>query len=119
MADVVATVSAPLAHASDTPARILSRPGGGGANVAARLVEAGVSTLLVARVGEDPPGHAAIGELREAGVELEIAIDAQRPTGVCGVIVRPGRERTMLPDRGAKAGRAPPGLPVHQVRRGQ
>ena len=53
MADVVATVTSPLAHASDTPAEIVRRPGGGGANVAARQAAAGVPTLLVARVGED------------------------------------------------------------------
>ena len=119
MADVVATVSAPLAHASDTPARIVSRPGGGGANVAARLAAAGVPTLLVARVGEDSPGQAAIAELRAAGVELEIAIDAQHPTGVCIVIVEPGGERTMLPDRGANAALEPADLPIDEFAEGK
>jgi sugar/nucleoside kinase (ribokinase family) len=119
MADVIATVSSPLAHASDTPARIVSRPGGGGANVAVRLVEAGVPTLLVARVGEDAPGQAAIAELRAAGVELEIAIDAQRSTGACVVIVEPGGERTMLPDRGANAALEPADLPIDEFTEGR
>ena len=42
MTDVVAWASGPLAHASDTPAQITTHPGGGGANVAARLAAAGV-----------------------------------------------------------------------------
>jgi len=119
MADVVATVTSPLAHASDTPAEIVRRPGGGGANVAARLAAAGVPTLLVARVGEDSAGRAALAELREGGVELEIAIDAQRPTGTCVVIVEPGGERTMLPDRGANAALEPADLPIDEFTEGK
>jgi ribokinase len=118
MADVVATVSAPLAHASDTSARIGHHPGGGGANVAARLVEQGVPALLVARVGEDAPGQAALAELRRAGVELEVAIDALHATGTCVVIVEPGGERTMLPDRGANAALEPADLPIDEFAEG-
>ena len=119
MADVVATITSPLAHASDTPAEIVRRPGGGGANVAARLAAAGVPTLLVARVGEDSAGQAAIAELRDGGVELEIAIDARRPTGTCIVIVEPGGERTMLPDRGANAALEPADLPIDEFTGGK
>jgi ribokinase len=118
MADVVAWVSAPLAHASDTPAQITTHPGGGGANVAARLVEAGVPALLVARVGDDDPGESALAGLRRAGVELEIAIDPLRPTGTCVVIVEPSGERTMLPDRGANAALAPGDLPIDEFTAG-
>jgi ribokinase len=119
MADVVATVSTPLARGSDTPARIVTRPGGGGANVAWRLAEAGVPTLLVARVGEDAPGQTAIAELRAAGLELEIAIDATRPTGTCLVIVEPDGERTMLPDRGANGALEPADLPIDEFTEGR
>jgi sugar/nucleoside kinase (ribokinase family) len=118
MADVVAHAAGPLAHASDTPARIAHRPGGGGANVAARLVENGVPALLVARVGEDTPGQAAVEELRRDGVELEVAIDALHATGTCVVIVEPGGERTMLPDRGANAALEPSDLPIDEFAEG-
>ena len=118
MADVVASAAAPLAHASDTPARITHRPGGGGANVAARLVEQGVPALLVARVGEDTSGRAAVEDLRRAGVELEVAIDALNATGTCIVIVEPGGERTMLPDRGANAALEPSDLPIDEFAEG-
>ena len=120
MADVVASAAAPLAHASsDTPARITHRPGGGGANVAARLVEQGVPALLVARVGEDTPGRAAVEDLRRAGVELEVAVDALNATGTCIVIVEPGGERTMLPDRGANAALEPSDLPIDEFAEGR
>ena len=119
MADVVAWVSSPLAHASDTPAQITSHPGGGGANVAERLVEAGVPTLLVARIGEDAAGREAVEELRRVGVELEVAIDPARTTGTCIVIVEPGGERTMLPDRGANAALATSDLPIDEFAEGK
>ena len=113
MADVVASAAAPLAHASDTPARITHRPGGGGANVAARLVEQGVPALLVARVGEDTPGRAAVEDLRRAGVELEVAVDAlnatrdlHRDRGAgrrAHHAPRPGRERGARAERPARS----------------
>jgi sugar/nucleoside kinase (ribokinase family) len=118
MADVVATVDTPIAHASDTPATIGHHPGGGGANVAARLVEHGVPALLVARVGEDTAGERAVEELRRAGVELEVAIDALHATGTCVVIVEPGGERTMLPDRGANGALEPADLPIDEFAEG-
>jgi len=116
MVDVVAWASAPLAHASDTPAQITTHPGGGGANVAARLAEAGVTTLLVARAGNDPSGRAAVEDLRAAGVRTNVAVDPLRPTGTCVVIVEPDGERTMLPDRGANGALTPADLPVEELR---
>jgi sugar/nucleoside kinase (ribokinase family) len=114
MTDVVAWASAPLAHASDTPAQITTHPGGGGANVAARLAEAGVPVLLVARAGNDPAGRTAVDDLRAAGVRTSVAVDPMRPTGTCVVIVEPTGERTMLPDRGANALLSPADLPVDE-----
>ena len=43
MRDVVATLAAPIAHGSDTPAAIAERGGGAGANVAAWLARAGAA----------------------------------------------------------------------------
>ena len=116
MVDVVAWASAPLAHASDTPAQITTHPGGGGANVAARLAEAGVPALLVTRIGNDPAGRAAVEALRAAGVRTSAAVDPVRATGTCVVIVEPNGERTMLPDRGANAALTPADLPVEELR---
>ena len=116
MVDVVAWASAPLAQASDTPAQVTTHPGGGGANVAARLAEAGVPTMLVARAGDDAPGRAAVAELRAAGVDARVAVDPVRATGTCVVIVEPDGERTMLPDRAANMALTPADLPVEELR---
>jgi sugar/nucleoside kinase (ribokinase family) len=101
MVDVVAVHEAPLALASDTPARISMRPGGAGANTAAWLARAGVPVALIAAVGDDDAARVALGGLD--GVELRVNVDGERPTGTCVVLVAPGGERTMLPDPGANA----------------
>jgi ribokinase len=116
MTDVVAWASGPLAHASDTPSQITMHPGGGGANVAARIATLGVPTLLVARTGNDLAGRTAVAELRADGVETHIAVDPVRATGTVVVIVEPTGERTMLPDRAANAALAPADLPVDELR---
>jgi sugar/nucleoside kinase (ribokinase family) len=111
MADVVVTLSGPLAAGSDTPARIEHRGGGSGANVAAWLARAGAGPVLHARVGDDPAGRGALAALAAEGVELLVSVDAERPTGTCVVLVDPDGERSMLPDRGANTALAPAPLP--------
>ena len=109
MLDVVAFHDAPLAVASDTPARISLRPGGAGANTAAWLARAGVDVALIARVGDDDAAAAALARLD--GVDLRVGVDPHLPTGTCIVLVSPGGERTMLPDPGANIALQADGLP--------
>ncbi len=99
MCDVVAVQDGPLAYGSDTPSRIVMRPGGAGANVAAWLAYAGVEVALVGRAGADAAAGIALSGLD--GVDVRVARDEARPTGTCVVLVAPGGERTMLPDAGA------------------
>jgi ribokinase len=105
MVDVVTAHATPLAPGSDTPARVSLRGGGAAANVAAWLARAGVPVTLVGRVGDDPLAAVALAGLD--GVALHVARDAERPTGVCVVLVGPDGERTMLPDPGANDALAP------------
>jgi sugar/nucleoside kinase (ribokinase family) len=105
MVDVVARVSGPLARGSDTAAHISVQGGGSAANVAAWVAHLGVPVALVCRVGDDDRGRAAVAEL--AGVDVRAAVDPERPTGTCVVLVEPGGERTMLPDPGANDGPLP------------
>ena len=112
MTDVVATLAGPVARGSDTPARIVQRPGGAGANVAVWLARAGAPATLIAAVGDDLAGRAAAQALAAAGVDARLTIDRARPTGSCIVLVEPGGERSMLPDPGANAALAPAPLPV-------
>jgi ribokinase len=118
MVDVVAAVAAPLAHASDTEARVRWTGGGAAANVAAWLVYAGPPAMLVARVGDDVAGRAAVDEVRRQGVDVRAAVDGERPTGTCVILVGADGERTMLPDRGASLALAPADLPDDVFTRG-
>ncbi len=104
MVDVLAKLSCELAPGSDTAAPISLRGGGSAANTAAWLVAVGVPTTLVGRVGDDVLGRMARDELATAGIELEVSVDPDRPTGTCIVLVNPDSERTMIPSAGANAG---------------
>ena len=111
MTDVVASLSGPVAHGSDTPARIVLRGGGAGANIAAWLARAGADVTLIGRVGDDAAGRLAAAGLDAEGVDARLTIDPARPTGTCVVLVEPGGERSMLPDTGANAGLEAVALP--------
>ncbi|MBL8925817.1 MAG: ribokinase [Pseudonocardia sp.] len=109
--DVLATtVTAPVPGA-DIPARIVTAAGGAGANTAAWLAASGVDVTLVARVGADTAGRAAVAELVASGVRPVVAVDPEAPTATVVVLVGPGGERTMLSDRGAAARLAVADLP--------
>jgi ribokinase len=101
MVDVVCRLDGPIALGSDAPARIEIGYGGSAANVAAWLAAAGARPVLVGRIGADERGRAAEAELRAAGVETRLAVDADLSTGTCVVLVGPDGERSMVPDPGA------------------
>ncbi len=111
MVDVVARLDGPLAYASDAPARIAFHGGGSAANTAAWLAYAGARPVLVGRVGDDERGRAAAADLEAAGVKVRLAVDGERSTGTCIVLVGPDGERTMVPDPGANDGLAARDLP--------
>jgi ribokinase len=110
MVDVVARHDRPLAHGSDTPSRVELRPGGAAGNVAAWLAHVGAPVAFVCRVGADPLAEIALSGLD--GVDLRVARDPQRATGVCIVLVDGEAERTMLPDPGANLGLLEGDLPA-------
>lgn len=107
---LVAPRAAPVPGA-DVPARITTAAGGAGANTAAWLAGLGVAVTLVARVGDDPAGRAAVAELADAGVTSAVAVDPDAPTATV-VVLHEGGARTMLSDRGAAARLAPADLPA-------
>ena len=111
MVDVVTRLSGPVAPGSDSPARVAFEGGGQAANTAAWLALAGARVALVARVGDDPAGRAAAAELQALGVDVRFAVDEERPTGTCVVLVAADGERTMFPDPGANDALAADGLP--------
>jgi ribokinase len=116
MVDVITRASGPLARGSDTPANISLQGGGSGANVAAWAAALGTPVFFACRIGDDLPGRRAVDTLLTAGVKVHAAVDRERPTGTCVVLVEPGGERTMLPDAGAND--APVAVPDTWLRSG-
>jgi len=119
MTDVVVRLSAPIAVGSDTPSRVAMAGGGSAANVAAWLAAIEVPVALVGRVGDDSGGRAAAADLAAYGVALHLAVDPDRPTGTCVVLVAPDGERSMLPDPGANAALTAADLPKALIGPGQ
>jgi sugar/nucleoside kinase (ribokinase family) len=101
MVDVLVEVRAAFAHASDTPSRITTAPGGSAANQAVWLARAGAQVALVAAVGADPFGDVALAALHSEGVEPLVIRSSERPTGTVVALVEPDGQRSMLTDRGA------------------
>jgi sugar/nucleoside kinase (ribokinase family) len=99
--DVVIHVAGPPARGTDTAARIHRRRGGSAANVASAAARAGCPVRFIGRVGDDALGDQLVASLAADGVDVR----AQRAgrTGTVAVLVEPGGERTMLPDRAAAA----------------
>jgi sugar/nucleoside kinase (ribokinase family) len=99
--DVVVHPVAPPARGTDTAAVVTRTRGGSAANVAAAAVAAGCAARFVGRVGDDAAGASVVASLADVGVDVKVQRAGR--TGCIVVIVEPGGERTMLPDRGAAA----------------
>jgi sugar/nucleoside kinase (ribokinase family) len=99
--DVVIHAAGPPARGTDTAARILRRRGGSAANVASAAARAGCSVRFIGRVGDDALGDQLVASLAADGVDVRVQ-QAGR-TGTVAVLVEPGGERTMFPDRAAAA----------------
>ena len=97
--DILATISLPLRHNTDTPARITRSSGGSAANTAVWLAHQGVGVDFVGRVGEADI-HRFLEEFGDAGVQAHLSADSDNPTGTIVIVVE-AESRTMLTDRGA------------------
>jgi sugar/nucleoside kinase (ribokinase family) len=99
--DIVVVPDGPLHPGSDTPASVRTIGGGSAANTACWLGALGRPVRLVAAIGDDALGRAALDDLAASGARFDGVRDAAHPTGTCVVLVDERGERTMLPDRGA------------------
>jgi ribokinase len=97
--DVIVRLEQPLASNADATSRIVLRPGGQAANVAAWVSELGGSARFVGKRGADDAGLLAAARLAELGVELVGPIETEG-NGVIVALVDPTGERTMCSDRG-------------------
>jgi sugar/nucleoside kinase (ribokinase family) len=112
MTDTVARAARPLVKGSVTPAAVTVHGGGSGANIAAWLAADGADVAFVGRRGTDIAGRARDMELKAHGVDARLAVDPERPTGACVVLVTHKGDRTMLCDPGANAALSPDDLPM-------
>jgi ribokinase len=97
--DVIVCLEQPLAPNADATSRIVLRPGGQAANVAAWVSELGGRARFVGKRGADDAGLLAASRLAELGVELVGPIETEG-NGVIVALVDPSGERTMCSDRG-------------------
>jgi ribokinase len=109
--DVVVVLAGDPAPGSDRPARITSRGGGAGANVAVHLAAQGLDVVLAGAVGDDAPGRGLAADLAAAGVRTALRTVAGAATGTVVSVVEPGGQRSMLTDRGANLGLRAEDLP--------
>lgn len=93
-----------------TGAELGRYPGGKGANQALAARRLGADVLLFARVGDDANAEEALAMLRADGVKLSdceadpdvptgVALISVAPTGENQIVVAPGANRTLLPER--------------------
>lgn len=75
--------------------------GGKGANQAVAVARCGVEVGLVAAVGDDPDGAAALADLRAAGVDVAAVGARAEPTGRAFVLVDRHGENSIVVDAGA------------------
>jgi ribokinase len=101
--DVMVDVTA---SGSGHSARIGIAAGGAALNAAVSAAARGASSRLVGRVGDDLAGRAIRAALAERGVEAELSVDAEAPTGTFLLVA--GEIRA---DRGANARFEPDDLP--------
>jgi ribokinase len=93
-----------LARPGDTVLgdRLLTIPGGKGANQAVAAARLGAPARMVGRVGADAFGSMLVDGLRDDGVDVSrVAVDATEPSGAALIVVEEGGENTVTVAPGA------------------
>jgi ribokinase len=88
--------------------RLLTIPGGKGANQAVAAARLGAAVRMVGRVGADAFGAQLLDGLREDGVDVsDVAVDRDEPSGAALIVVEEGGENTVTvaPGANGRAGR--------------
>lgn len=113
--DIIVSLTAPIEHASDSPAHISFVGGGSAANAACWLGHLGVSTTFIGSIGNDSNADFVLREFARHNVATNVH-RGSLSTGTCIVLVEPGGERTMLPDAGANTELTSATLPYDVIR---
>ena len=84
--------------------RLLTIPGGKGANQAVAAARLGAPVRMVGRVGSDAFGAQLVDGLRADGVDVSgVTVDATEPTGAALIVVEQGGENTVTVAPGANS----------------
>jgi ribokinase len=97
--DVIVRLEQPLAPGADATSRIVLRPGGQAANVAAWIAELGGQSRWLGKRGSDDAGRLAAARVTAYGVELAGPVEPAG-NGVIVSLVDPEGDRSMCSDRG-------------------
>lgn len=98
--DIVVWLEEPLAIGTDAAGDIVRTRGGSAANVAAAAAQLGrVPARYLGCVGPDATGDGLVAGLEQIGVDVRV--QRRGGTGAIVILVEPGGERTMVPNRGA------------------
>jgi len=97
--DVIVRLEQPLATGADATSRIVLRPGGQAANVAAWIAALGGRSRFIGKRGADDAGVLAASHLQDFGVDLVGPVEPAG-NGLIVSLVDPSGERTMCSDRG-------------------
>lgn len=92
----------PVGGETITNARLLTMPGGKGANQAVAAAATGARAVLIASVGDDLAGRATVGALGRRGVDTGLVrADGRHRTGAAFVTVTPDGENSIVVAPGA------------------
>ena len=98
--DIVVTLTEPLAIGTDAAGDIVRTRGGSAANVASATARLGrVPARYLGCVGPDATGDGLVAGLERSGVDVRV--QRRGCTGAIVILVEPGGERSMVPNRGA------------------
>jgi sugar/nucleoside kinase (ribokinase family) len=97
--DVIVRLEQPLATGADATSRIVLRPGGQAANVAAWIAALGGTPRFIGKRGADDAGTLAASRLRDFGVDVVGPVEPAG-NGVIVSLVDISGERSMCSDRG-------------------
>ncbi len=75
--------------------------GGSAANTAAAIAHLGGTSAFLGKIGADEFGEFYVGDLRKAGVVIDVQPTDAAHTGTCAILITPDAERTMMTHLGA------------------
>ncbi len=98
--DIVVTLAEPLAIGTDAAGDIVRTRGGSASNVASATAQLGrVPARYLGCIGPDATGDGLVAGLERVGVDVRV--QRRGCTGAIVILVEPGGERTMVPNRGS------------------